>query len=60
MHRCRLLWLLLLLAGALATSAQTFDLDQFDQLFRPRLRLEGRWLPEVAEFMEIDYVPHTP
>lgn len=28
--------------------AQTFDLDQFDQLFRPRLRLEGRWLPETA------------
>lgn len=29
-------------------SAQTFDLDQFDQLFRPRLRVEGRWLPQVG------------
>lgn len=27
--------------------AQVFDLDQFEQLFRPRLRLEGRLLPEV-------------
>lgn len=32
---------------AAGLSAQTFDLDQFDQLFRPRLRLEGRWLPET-------------
>lgn len=55
MRCCRLLWLLLLLAGALATSAQTFDLDQFDQLFRPRLRLEGRWLPEV----QADNAPGT-
>lgn len=30
-----------------ALHAQAFDLDQFDQLFRPRLRLEGRWLPET-------------
>ncbi len=22
--------------------------------------VQQRWLPEVAEFMEIDYVPHTP
>jgi hypothetical protein len=21
--------------------------------------VEGRWLPEVTEFMEIDYIPHT-
>lgn len=33
---------------AAGLSAQTFDLDQFDQLFRPRLRLEGRWLPPVG------------
>lgn len=31
--------------NAVGLSAQTFDLDQFDQLFRPRLRVEGRWLP---------------
>ena len=30
------------------TAAQTFDLDQFDQLFRPRLRVEGHWLPQVG------------
>ena len=47
MRNCRLLWLLPLLAGAHAIPAQTFDLDQFDQLFRPRLRVEGRWLPEA-------------
>jgi hypothetical protein len=22
--------------------------------------VQGRWIPEVAEFLEIDYVPHTP
>lgn len=33
-----------LLLGTTAT-AQTFDLDQFDQLFRPRLRLDAEWLP---------------
>jgi quinol monooxygenase YgiN len=22
--------------------------------------VQGRWIPEVAEFMEIDYVPHAP
>lgn len=27
--------------------AQSFDLEQFDQLFRPRLRLDARWTPEV-------------
>lgn len=30
-----------------ALSAQSFDLEQFDQLFRPRLRLDVRWTPEV-------------
>lgn len=30
-----------------ALSAQSFDLEQFDQLFRPRLRLDARWTPEV-------------
>jgi hypothetical protein len=34
--------------SAAELSAQTFDLDQFDQLFRPRLRVEGRWLPQVG------------
>lgn len=47
MRCCRLLWPLLLLAGGQATFAQTFDLDQFDQLFRPRLRVEGHWLPQA-------------
>lgn len=28
--------------------AQTFDLEQFDQLFRPRLRLDARYTPGVA------------
>lgn len=36
---------LLALGGPL--SAQSFDLEQFDQLFRPRLRLDARWTPEV-------------
>ena len=22
--------------------------------------VQGRWIPEVAEFMELDYTPHTP
>lgn len=35
------------LCGPALLTAQTFDLDQFDQLFRPRLRLEGRNLPTV-------------
>lgn len=48
MRRCRLIWLMFLLTGTNFLSAQTFDLDQFDQLFRPRLRLEGRWLPETS------------
>ncbi len=29
-------------------SAQSFDLEQFDQLFRPRLRMDARWTPELA------------
>ncbi len=36
------------ITSAAGLSAQTFDLDQFDQLFRPRLRVEGRWLPPVG------------
>lgn len=36
------------LAVGTVLQAQTFDLDQFDQLFRPRLRVEGRWLPPVG------------
>ncbi len=30
------------------TQAQTFDLEQFDQLFRPRLRVDARYTPGVA------------
>lgn len=33
---------------ATATHAQSFDLEQFDQLFRPRLRLDARYTPGVA------------
>lgn len=44
MRRCALA---LGFCGPVLMCAQTFDLDQFDQLFRPRLRLEGRWLPQV-------------
>lgn len=34
---------------ALSTAhAQTFDLDQFDQLFRPRLRVDARWTPPIG------------
>ncbi len=39
--------LLFALCMASIARAQTFDLDQFDQLFRPRLRVEGRWLPRT-------------
>lgn len=35
-------------AVAVSISAQTFDLEQFDQLFRPRLRMDLRWTPELA------------
>lgn len=34
-------------------SAQSFDLEQFDQLFRPRIRVDARWTPELA-FQEGD------
>ncbi len=37
--------LCLLFAGP--ALAQTFDLEQFDQIFRPRLRLDARWTPGV-------------
>ncbi|HEX2616962.1 MAG TPA: hypothetical protein VHL57_05420 [Flavobacteriales bacterium] len=42
------LFLLALIGTAWSASAQTFDLDQFDQLFRPRLRVEGRWMPATG------------
>ena len=29
-------------------SAQTFDLEQFDQLFRPRLKVDAHWTPRLA------------
>ena len=44
--RCALLFAAM--PGAAGLAAQTFDLDQFDQLFRPRLRVEGHWLPQVG------------
>jgi len=31
--------------ASVTSAAQTFDLEQFEQVFRPRLRLDGRWLP---------------
>ncbi len=48
MPKPRTVLLTIALCGAAGLSAQTFDLDQFDQLFRPRLRVEGRWVPETA------------
>ncbi len=45
----RKLFLLMLMASVTVSAhAQTFDLDQFDQLFRPRLRAEVGWLPQVG------------
>ncbi|HMC97873.1 MAG TPA: hypothetical protein VKG92_09475, partial [Flavobacteriales bacterium] len=38
--------LCLLLAGP--AQAQTFDVEQFDQLFRPRLKLDARYQPQGA------------
>ena len=38
----------ILFSAASATWAQSFDLEQFDQLFRPRLRLDARYTPGVA------------
>lgn len=35
-------------AAVSTTRAQSFDLEQFDQLFRPRLRLDARYTPGVA------------
>ena len=39
-----------ILAGlcTMTSSAQSFDLEQFDQLFRPRLRMDARWTPQLA------------
>lgn len=45
MHRSSILLAFTLVTSAIR--AQTFDLDQFDQLFRPRLRMEARLLPQV-------------
>lgn len=39
---------LALWALAPVAHAQSFDLEQFDQLFRPRLRLDARYTPGVA------------
>ena len=53
---------LVLLAGldAFTASAQSFDLEQFDQLFRPRLRVDARWTPQLA-FQDVDarYEEHS-
>lgn len=47
-------WFLLVISWLSASAyAQTFDLEQFDQLFRPRLRMDARWTPELA-FQDID------
>ena len=42
----KLSFLCLLLSGP--AIAQTFDLEQFDQLFRPRVRLDAHWTPSLA------------
>lgn len=43
-----LLGLILMLGIALTGRAQTFDLDQFEQAFRPRLRVDARYQPASA------------
>lgn len=49
MRRLAFVVLGLLLGAAVSTTrAQSFDLEQFDQLFRPRLRLDARYTPGVA------------
>ncbi len=49
MRRLATLFLILVIgAASSATHAQSFDLEQFDQLFRPRLRLDARYTPGVA------------
>lgn len=39
--------LLFMLAASGPAFGQSFDLEQFEQVFRPRLRLDGRWLPRT-------------
>jgi hypothetical protein len=47
-------WVLLAAVCAAAVgNGQTFDLEQFDQLFRPRLRVDARWTPRLA-FEDVD------
>lgn len=41
------LWIHAVFAG-FAVNAQSFDLEQFDQIFRPRVRLDARWTPQLA------------
>lgn len=41
--------MLTLLATSSTVFGQSFDLEQFEQAFRPRLRLEGRWLPQTND-----------
>lgn len=37
--------MLFAMLASVTVAAQTFDLEQFEQVFRPRLRIDGRWLP---------------
>lgn len=39
---------LFIVLGSFSATAQSFDLEQFDQLFRPRLRADARWTPSLA------------
>ncbi len=48
MRRARSFGLCVMHLIAFGVNAQSFDLEQFDQLFRPRLRLDARWTPQLA------------
>ncbi len=48
MIRLRTTHLFFILCIACRASAQTFDLEQFEQVFRPRLRFDARFQPDVA------------
>ena len=41
-------WVIVAMLSAGSVRAQTFDLEQFDQIFRPRLKLDARWTPRLA------------
>ena len=44
--RCR--FVVMSCVATIGARAQSFDLEQFDQLFRPRLRMEARWTPQLG------------